>query len=337
MKNVCLISTLVLCCQLLFINFMSAQDVDTPEDGPPQGKHVLLVDDPDFDCNSIDNYRNGVNLNLLAINLLKLSNCPAARLQIREESTNIQIGLSDIISFDRGNNNWMLKDHTEDLACHDDPTITYYQKTINVSIDLSAFICYGEHSEDIEVIFEYVEATPNSDGEYHPYFYNNSTCMFNHLSPQCLDHAHHTEPTEDGTLDPNPPYALTDGPSDFLGEATLCFNCDPGGFVGQGKSLGINTNNQSSEEQGNSLNNTLSAYPNPFKEQVFINYNATNDHEVLMEVRNLNGAIIQSQRQFVYEGSNSLAFRLNDLVNGIYILRVWDGKQWNSKKLLKAE
>ena len=338
MKNACLLGTLALCCQLFFVGTLNAQKY-TPGDPPPQKKHVLLVDDPDIDCSNAIDHISTISVKLLALNLPESAICDAPRLQIREESTNTPIGLTAPIELSA--TDWTVLTDTEEFTCHDDPSYTYYQRFVLVDIDLTPFICYDDEvglTNTIGVVFEYVESTPNSLGTYDPYYNQNWLCMNTYFPPQCLDHEHEGDASPDGTVVQEPVLSITDGPEDFIGEGSYCYKCVARGFGNPVKGLSVSTQNQNNTSNNQAFGDTpnLSAYPSPFTTQVFLDYNAPMEQEIQLEIRNLNGAIILANNQIVNAGNNSFEFDLSNQTAGIYFIRLWNGQEWISQKIVKG-
>jgi len=69
----------------------------------------------------------------------------------------------------------------------------------------------------------------------------------------------------------------------------------------------------------------LSIYPNPAQSNVNIQYQAYEAGEVDVVIRNMTGQILQSTKQQVIEGNQSISIQVNDIPNGHYILQLNDG------------
>ena len=79
---------------------------------------------------------------------------------------------------------------------------------------------------------------------------------------------------------------------------------------------------------------TFLAYPNPARAQVTIAFNAGFNEEVTLELIDLSGAILSSQKLIWFKGLNTHQVDLNNYPAGIYLIRL---KGQNVNKTIKLQ
>ena len=132
----------------------------------------------------------------------------------------------------------------------------------------------------------------------------------------------------------------------------LCYKCSkvnidgpdgPGGSDhGQGIELQVNNQNNSKNSEPHvqlqaSLFNQFTLYPNPLKDQLFIDLEVVSSEATVYQfhLSDLSGQLIQTQQQRLERGFQTIELNTTQLAKGIYLLQVWNGKNWQAKKIVK--
>lgn len=80
--------------------------------------------------------------------------------------------------------------------------------------------------------------------------------------------------------------------------------------------------------------NSLIVYPQPVVNQMTAQYKSLDKEEVLIQICNINGKIVRSEKQLVDEGWNRFDYYLGSLTRGMYFISVSGSKDNISKKIL---
>lgn len=76
-----------------------------------------------------------------------------------------------------------------------------------------------------------------------------------------------------------------------------------------------------------SSNSLLNLYPNPASDKLNVDFLAEHDTQLQVEVMDLTGRVVLTTTQAVPNGPSTFGLQLPDLRNGMYLLRITDGKQ----------
>lgn len=86
------------------------------------------------------------------------------------------------------------------------------------------------------------------------------------------------------------------------------------------------------------LNNNISVYPNPAKDNLLVNFNLSSASEVTFEVYNTLGeSILNNTSGYKPAGSNQLSIDTKSFGEGIYILKISTGKETFLTRFLVAQ
>ena len=111
---------------------------------------------------------------------------------------------------------------------------------------------------------------------------------------------------------------------------SITMNIDDDGFTGNPEYLLIND----AEEAPIALE-TLKAYPNPFKEQLVVEFDAPATENYTLRLYSIDGRLQYEQRHNLNAGLHRLEIPTPVLASGMYFLQVQSGKQSTSIKLVK--
>lgn len=79
------------------------------------------------------------------------------------------------------------------------------------------------------------------------------------------------------------------------------------------------------------------AYPNPFQDQISVKVDGSSNETVYLQLVDLNGKVVASEQAQVLSGTNQLQLQgLAKMQNGIYILKINQGSQTSTQRLVKA-
>lgn len=267
--------------------------------------------------------------------------CPSFRVQVTKTGTSAIIGLSDVIEIEivsQTMENWEFVEW--DTYC--DAEI--YKISVSVPLDLNNLYCTQTGPNEVNVTYTIVEETPsNIQGIYTPYHIAHPVCSSWLFPNACFEH-------DEGNTAIN---------------STLCLNClneyeNDGKIDGAnfGEELGLVDNELDNTEDkafiktdmntDDIFNYTLTTnsfseknfkfktYPNPFKDNVNIEFFTDNMLETQVQVIDLSGKIILDQKYTTELGSNALEIDLSHQPEGIYIIRIWNGKEFINSKVFKS-
>ena len=80
--------------------------------------------------------------------------------------------------------------------------------------------------------------------------------------------------------------------------------------------------------------NSLIVYPQPVVNEMTAQYKSLDKEEVLIQICNINGKIVRSEKHLVEEGWNRFDYNLGNLNRGMYLISVSGSKDNISKKIL---
>jgi PKD repeat protein len=73
-------------------------------------------------------------------------------------------------------------------------------------------------------------------------------------------------------------------------------------------------------------------YPNPFYTQFNVSLNGTYDQDAKIEVYNVQGRLVSTNN---FDGAGKATINLSQQVNGLYLIRIFDGANYSQTKLIK--
>ena len=88
------------------------------------------------------------------------------------------------------------------------------------------------------------------------------------------------------------------------------------------------------DETGNLLNSSLSIVPNPATEEVKISFDAENSENSLLQVIDMTGKLVLEQNKQVAPDNNTTTVNVGSLANGYYLVKVMQGKNSATRKLV---
>jgi hypothetical protein len=306
------------------------------------------------------------------INAVPQDTCPPFRVQIEELYWNKIIGLSQAISMDGsddGTEGWALIDD-EPNSCTQD----VFLKEVDITLDFKT-ICTGGGVLQLPIKYDIVSSTPDENGVYKLYSQLEPDCFSNIFPASCFDtsdngdHSHeddHGNDNGDGSDGGDGDHG--GDPGHTHDDFAVCLDCtgdgtfdddraddntgdqsdpDDPNFPDQdsnGKShLAINdipsntSDNQLKSKARNNQNTLLVVHPNPFTSNFSLEYLSDVAQESQVQVINLNGSIILNSVEKMDAGLNTLDIDLSQHPEGLYLLRIWNGKSWISTKALKIK
>lgn len=247
--------------------------------------------------------------------------------------------------------NWTLYTPAESLDCQATGNYAIYRADVSIKVDLTT-ICSigGGHLPPDplyqDVRYEIIEAEPNEFGEYELYPEHNLACAINLFSLECFDHHHGEEDVPGG---PDGPGGTGGGGRssghDELEEihflSTLTTTCEGYGIEGESTgegSLISNPNGHTDRIHRNdkSVSNHNEFYPNPFKNAFSWNCHTDIPTEVSINVYSLDQRLLIDRTYQHPGGKATFEVPASGLVPGIYLVRTWDGKHYQTTKLLKT-
>ncbi|MBK9271593.1 MAG: fibronectin type III domain-containing protein [Saprospiraceae bacterium] len=77
-------------------------------------------------------------------------------------------------------------------------------------------------------------------------------------------------------------------------------------------------------------------YPNPFTQQLWMDYNSVSDKILQIDIVDLLGKTIVHTKQHVFKGPNTIQLETNELKNSTYLIRIKDGEKINNYKVVKT-
>ena len=80
----------------------------------------------------------------------------------------------------------------------------------------------------------------------------------------------------------------------------------------------------------------LNLEPNPFKNTMSVNFSTVNDGNMQVSVSDLSGKTVYSETTSYTEGNNMLNLNLDNLADGIYILKMQMGNTVNTQRIVKS-
>lgn len=78
----------------------------------------------------------------------------------------------------------------------------------------------------------------------------------------------------------------------------------------------------------------LTAFPNPFSNTTAISFNTTSSQPVSINIKNVLGKVVYSQKINATSGKNTVPFYRNNLRSGIYIYTIQTNKDFISKRFV---
>jgi hypothetical protein len=104
-----------------------------------------------------------------------------------------------------------------------------------------------------------------------------------------------------------------------------------------GKSEYFNVRNVTdcNDKELNDIN--LLVYPNPFRDEICISFNAFHSQIINIEITELTGKLVGKDSFVAEDGGNSYTINLSDLAPGIYMLRFNNGFKQVHKKIIKTQ
>lgn len=86
----------------------------------------------------------------------------------------------------------------------------------------------------------------------------------------------------------------------------------------------------------NSLENKIKVNPNPFNEKIQLTFNLVKDSKMRIELYNSNGTLLYSSDRKIHSGSDKISIPTGNYSQGTYLLKVNDGTESASFKLIKG-
>jgi len=80
--------------------------------------------------------------------------------------------------------------------------------------------------------------------------------------------------------------------------------------------------------------NSLIVYPQPVVNQMTAQYKSLDKEEVLIQICNINGKLVRSEKKFVQKGWNRFDYYLGSLSKGMYIISILGSRETISKKII---
>ncbi len=87
--------------------------------------------------------------------------------------------------------------------------------------------------------------------------------------------------------------------------------------------VSINLSEFTDIEQNEKPENIVKIFPNPVKDKLNININADKSGEIILEIRNIIGKELFTEKKSITKGVNSISINTNELDEGIYLLSVY--------------
>ncbi len=66
----------------------------------------------------------------------------------------------------------------------------------------------------------------------------------------------------------------------------------------------------------------IAIYPNPASSIVYLGFNLTKSSEIVIEIYNVNGVVVKSERQYVNSGNQDFKLNIGNIPTGVYIIRI---------------
>lgn len=322
MKKIYLRSAWALLALLIFSISSFAQEKDLLS-------HLTIVNDGSkyLSCNTPLNSNSTIEIDLMASNLEQALNCPAFRLLVETVQGNIPLGVSDPISTDPAT--W---DETDEHfgSCNPSNNFKIYHKEVEIPLSFSTSTnCLpGVEGISLSVRYVIVEAFPDTEGIYVPYYDNNLGCANVIFHDWCFDH-------DSNAYDP------------YATQSTLCFKCienSNGGtkaptmdynFAFQGQQKSSITNG---DHLGASINQGTAflIYPTYFTNEIKLQFHSEKTFNSNCQIFGMDGKTYWSQQMEIEKGANLISFRPAQLPAGIYSFRFWDGRNWQTSKIIKS-
>lgn len=81
--------------------------------------------------------------------------------------------------------------------------------------------------------------------------------------------------------------------------------------------------------------NNLTLFPNPVNSELTLSIGATSGAMVEIRIVNVQGKTVCIRKEHILPGNNQITMQLSDLPQGLYICRINDGKNTETRKFLK--
>jgi len=78
----------------------------------------------------------------------------------------------------------------------------------------------------------------------------------------------------------------------------------------------------------------LKVYPSPTMGELNVSFKSETVGETLIEIQNMNGTLLPKRVFITSIGRNIIHMSDVDLGSGVYLLRIWTGKKWESRKFV---
>ena len=80
--------------------------------------------------------------------------------------------------------------------------------------------------------------------------------------------------------------------------------------------------------------NLLTAYPNPFDDELVVHW--TGDHPIeMLRMEDVRGRLVQLEEGQAFGSAGTARLLTQNLEDGVYLIRAWDGTQWYSVRVVK--
>lgn len=297
--------------------------------GTGGGDHIVISDDRGEygNCNYPINHEDVIEVEVRSANLQYVQGthtyeipfpCPSMRLKITTQNDGYvyTVGVSDILV------NWKAYSGYIPGSCTNTPI---FKKTANVEIDIEDYCTNAELPSDIyktEVSYEIVTANPVPEtGEYRNYKDVSPTCFSVIFPTSCFEHG---------------------DDSDGAQSSDICFDCSDYGTTG-GSLSGAFPRKLTNEKLNDSpslhddFDGLTIPYPNPFANALSLDYQIEKTQELQVVLYNVKGQRLLQQQFTRAAGSGTLTLPTYDLAPGIYLCKFWDGSQFQTFRVLKAD
>ena len=273
-----------------------------------------------------------IDINAVNLHDAQFENYEPFRIAIFAIYANKYVGYSDVIEVSP--EGWSL---VGNMDCNGQLN-NHYQKSFIIPLDFSSISCQkGQLYVPYQQLVVKLVGADFDPNDLFPESYDDTDCIQAIFPFSCFNHP--VTSTTLGNFDVCHACNIENTPLPDHDISTNLANSNTPDHLSNGintaQKLGTGESASFSSSYAMDMQDNTSIYPNPFKNELFINYSSDHRQDIQLKITDINGRTVQTIKQLTEKGINQFSLDTTDLPNGIYFLTITNGSHTYSRKIIK--